>query len=246
MGISRLTVQEMIQISLPWVTAGDAARAAIERTPLLASLLPQLLDAHASIFALRARAAEDPTIHHISEQLAALDGRHDDLIRGMHGVLTSLSLVCEAPEEILGLRDELFPEGLAHIKMTYRGEAGHAARVLARMDDRFKARLAAVVLHKTNLLELTLEWLRVAKQIGDLEEERAGMCPPEAASPSEIYSARFAWMRVVDALLINAKLAGLAQEIDSLIFSALRSAERDAEVRSRMAVRELGLDKPKT
>lgn len=239
MGMSRLTIQEMSQITLPWVTVGEAARTAIEKNPLLASLLPPLLQAHESTYALRAQ-TDDPRSQFVSEQLAALDGRHDDLIRGMHGVLTSLALVSDAPEEILDVRDFLFPDGLAHIKMTYRGEAEHAAQIVASMDDRYKARLQTITLYKTNLLNLTLEWLDVAKQLGALEEARSRMIPLDAATAAEICSTRFAWMRVVNAVIANAKLAELDPDTDQLLFSALRTAIQIADVRGSRTLEQLG------
>jgi hypothetical protein len=51
--------------------------------------------------------------------------------------------------------------------------------------------------------------------------------------------ARFAWMRVVNAMIANAKLAGLDPDTDQLLFSTLHTAEHDAEVRGRKAIERL-------
>jgi hypothetical protein len=231
MALKRLTVEEMNQISAPWVTEGSPARAAIDKSPMLAALLPQLQAAHGAIFALRAQ-VEDPKVRELSSRQAALDAEHDVRVRAIHGALTGLALVSGVSSELLGLRDELFPEGLAHTQTTYRGQAGHAAMVASRLDEKLQARLRAVSLHDKNLLDLTNDWLAVAKQIGQLEDERARLSPPPTAS-SAINEARLAWVRIANALLANAELAGIDAATDHLLFAPLRAAEKTADSRGR-------------
>ena len=231
MALKKLTVEEMNQISAPWVTEGNPARAAIDKTPLLAALMPQLQVAHAGIFALRAQ-VEDPKVRELSDRQTALDAAHDERVRGIYGALTGLAQVSGAPAELISLRDELFPEGLAHTQMTYRGEAGHGAMVVARLDATLQARLRAVNLHDKNLLDLTNDWLALAKQIGDLEDERCRLAPPPTAS-ADINAARLAWVRIVNALVANAELAGIDPATDHLLFAPLRAAERTAESRGK-------------
>ncbi len=234
MAVKMLTVEEMNQVSAPWVTEGNPARAAIEKTPLLAALWPQLQSAHAAIFALRA-ATDEPKIRELSARQAVLDAAHDDHVRGIHGALTSLAQVSGARTELLALRDSLFPEGLPHTNLTYRGEAGHGAMLEARLDDRLRARLKAVNLHDKNLLDLTLEWLGLARQIGQLEDERARLSP--APSPaSEINRARLGWIRITNALLANAELAGIDSATEHLLFAPLRAAEAAAESRGKKRI----------
>lgn len=141
----KLTAEEMSQISWPWVAEGTPARAAIEKIPLLAALGPQVQSAHAGLLALRA-SVEDPKVRELSERQAVLDADHDQHVRGMYNVLTSLAQVSAGASELLALRDQLFPEGLAHVKLSYRGQAGHGAMVEARLDDNLRTRL-----HTTSL-----------------------------------------------------------------------------------------------
>jgi hypothetical protein len=54
MALKRLTVEEMNQVSAPWGTEGKAARAAIEKVPMLAALFPQMQTAHSDLRAARA------------------------------------------------------------------------------------------------------------------------------------------------------------------------------------------------
>ena len=88
-----MTVEEMIQLSTPWVTAGNVARTAIEKVPLLAALLPQLQRAHPAIFAVPAQ-AEDPKVQRLSQQEAEVDAKHEALARGIYG---SFCLTCRYP-----------------------------------------------------------------------------------------------------------------------------------------------------
>jgi hypothetical protein len=224
MALKKMTVEEMIPVSAPWVSAGNVAHRTIEKIPLLAALLPQLQAAHSAIFAVRVQ-TEDPKVQRLSQQEADLDAKHDALVRGIYGSLTMLAQVSSTSDELLGLRDLLFPEGAAHTQKTYRGEAGHAALVAARLDANLQARLKAVSLQEKSLLDLVNQWLGVAKQLGDLEEERARLSQPSSSSAAEINNARLGWVRVANALVANAELAGLDDDTDRLLFSALRAAE---------------------
>jgi hypothetical protein len=233
MALKWLTIEEMNQVSAPWVAKGNPAKAAIESIPVLAALLPPLEAAHAGIFALRAQ-AEDPKVRVLSERQSVLDAQHDDLVRGIYHALTGLALVSGAGTELLALREQLFPEGLGHTQMTYRGEAGHGAMVAARLDAKLQARLKAVNLHDKNLLDLTQAWLGVTEQIGQLEDERARLSPPPTPS-ADITAARLAWIRIVNALQANAELAGIDAATDHLLFAPLRAAEKTADARGRRA-----------
>jgi hypothetical protein len=90
----------------------------------------------------------------------------------------------------------------------------------------------AVNLHDVNLLDLVNNWLGVAKQIGDLEDERGRLTPPPTAS-ADINSARLAWIRIVNALVANAELANLDATTAHLLFAPLRAAEKAADSRGK-------------
>lgn len=231
MAIKKLLVEEMNQISAPWVAEGSPSRALIEKIALLSGLMPRLLAAHAGILALRTQ-AEDPKVRELIEREAALDAQHDDLVRGIVGALSALAEVSGGRSELLRLRDLLFPDGFAHTQRTYRAEAGHAAVIATHMDADLQARLKAVNLHDKNLLDLVNSWLDIARQLGELEDERAKLVPPPT-SGSETVAARWAWVRAANALVANAELAGLGPDDDRLLFAALRAAERAAYGRGR-------------
>lgn len=232
MAIKRLTAQEMVQLSTPWVNPNDQAGIALAKLPLLAGLLPQLKAAHEAIFAAQV-ATEDPRAKALSQAEAELDATHDALTRGIYGSLTMLAEFSPSAEELLRLRDMLLPEGLEHTRKTYRGEAGHAALIAARLDDGVRARLKSVTLHDKNLLDVVNAWLAAAHKLGELEEERARLTAPAATSAAQLNDARIAWIRVTNALVANAELVKLDKEDDRILFSALRAAARTADSRNR-------------
>jgi hypothetical protein len=135
-------------------------------------------------------------------------------VRGIHGALTELSQVSGASGGLLRLRDKLFPEGLAHTQKTYHGQAGHGATVAARLDAGLQqARRKAFSLHDKSLLDLVNGWLGVAKQLGDLEDERARLTP-SPSSAADIDNARLGWVRIVStpelaALTSNPEFSGV-------------------------------------
>ncbi len=231
MSLKRLIVEEMNPLSAPLVTVGNPARAAIEKIPVLASLLPQLQSAHSGVLAVRT-VVEDPKVRELSAREADLDAQHDELVRGIYNSLTALAQVSGDGAELIRLRDMLFPEGLDHTRKTYRGEAGHAAAVEARLDGDAQGRLRAVNLHDKNLLDLVHGWLAVAKELGQLEEQRARLLPTPSGQ-SDVNAARLAWVRVMNALVANAELVGLDADTDRLLFGALRAAEKTADARGR-------------
>jgi hypothetical protein len=229
MAYKYLTSDEEYQVSMPWVTVGDPARAAIEKTPLLAPQLPQLQKAHTGIAAVRGR--EDPKQQSIVQLELEVDHRHDTLVSGIYGSLSMLSVLSPAKEELLSLRDLLFPDGLSHTKRSYRGEAGHAALVAAHLDAAVTARLKAVNLHDQNLFDLVQQWLAAAKQLGDLEEQKARLAETPPTLASEVQAARMTWVRTVNLFVANAQAAELDPDTDKLLFAPLRAAERASESR---------------
>jgi hypothetical protein len=205
MALKWLTAEEMVAISAAWVMADQAGRAAIEKTPLLAALLPNLEKVHAAIVALRSK--EAPRLRAISQKETEVDAKHDALVRGMVGTLTMLAPVSDDREELLDIRDKLFPDGLGHTKLSYRGEAGHVAVVAKQLDDTMKARLKAIAVHKKTMLDLALVWIEAGTQLGQLEEEKARLAEASPSLGAETHSARTAWIRLAKALMANAKLA---------------------------------------
>jgi hypothetical protein len=231
MAFKRLSVDEMLKLSLPWVSPGEEANIAILKNPLLAALFPHLQVAHVGVYSVTTR-AENQKAWRLSEQACDLDARHDELVRGIHGSLTMLAQTTDLAEEYLRLRDLVLPEGLVHTNKTYREESVHAAITAARIDGSTRACLRAINFNEQNLDDLVSAWLATAKKLGELEEERARLSPTSAALAAEINMARLRWIRTVNTLVASSLLVNLDAHTDKTLFGDLRQAERTANTRS--------------
>src|SRR5437016_1974749 len=112
MALRELATETMSRLTEAWIDPAHD-RALLEAVPLAAALLPRLEEAHRG---LQRPAATDSVaaaeIAYIEKEEQAADLRHDRKQRGTFAVLTGFAeLVDEAEsvEEILALRDELFP-----------------------------------------------------------------------------------------------------------------------------------------
>lgn len=229
MGLNMLESAEMVEVSAPWVTPEEAARAAIEKYPSLAGLLPQLEKVHGNLFALHAK--EPSGLASLRQRELQVDARHDSYVHLIYDSLTLLAKVASDGEDLLALRDRLFPEGLSHVRKSFRAEAGHAALVDSQMDDTLRAKMKTIVLHQITLFDGYQQWQSAAKQLGALEEERAHLTMTSPSLASELRTARYAWVRVAKLLLANAEVAEIDKATDELLFSPLRAAERAAASR---------------
>ena len=240
MALKRLFSEEMLQLSGTWVDPKSKAHKAILASPDLAPSMPRLTAAHSALATLAQPAVEDPRLAEISKEEAALDPRHDDIIRGGHGLLTgSAFLLGDDGAELLKLRDTLFPEGLSLTQRSYRGEAGSAAQLAKRLTPALRAQLAAIVVgpkgEKKTLEQFVDELIAIGAQLGALEDEKGILQPapgePGAGSGAALLAARNQWVRVGNALVANSELAELDAETDKLIFGPLRAAEKAADRR---------------
>jgi hypothetical protein len=207
MAIGWLYLQEMAVISGPWVTEGTPARVAIEKAPPLAALEPQLQQVHTAIVDLKAK--ETPQLQAPSQQETEADAKHDAYVKLMFNALTVLADGTANGQELLNLRDVLFPEKLRHMRKSYRSEVGHSILVAKQMDETMLARLKAVQLHDKTLFDMYMGWQAAAALLGKLEEERAHLSQTIPSAAKEIALVRRQWIRVVKAFLACAEVANL-------------------------------------
>jgi hypothetical protein len=236
--LKRFTTEEMVQISGPWCTKSSPAQKAILAAPDLAGLLPRVQAAHQGLHAAQPT-AQNPRLAAIAVEAKAVDDRHDDLVRGTDLVLEGLALLAGAgaqSDALTSLRSVLAPEGLSIMNASYRTEAGAAALLKTRLagDAASKRLLKDTPAQKKSLLDYTNERFTVAAELGALEDERASLLSAEPAGPgAATVEARNLWIRTVNAFVANADLAALDKDSDTLIFGALRQAEKKADRRGK-------------
>lgn len=244
MALRRLSNEEMLHVSTAWLDGKSKAHKALSATALLAPLVPLVRGAHEALAKLAQPVADDPRLPAISEEEAAVDARHDDIIRGTHMLLTGAAYLLGtgtvlAGAELLALRDTVVPDGLESVKKTYRGEAGQAAQLELRLTPALRKVLESIAVgrksDKRNLGQFVDEWLQHGKRLGELEDEKGRLQASAVSGPrgAATFSARNGWVQATNALLANATLAELDADTDALLFGPLRAAEKTADKRGR-------------
>ena len=245
MALKRLFSEEMLQISGTLTDPKSKAHKAILASADLAPSMPRLTAAHEVLAKLTQPVDADPRLAAIVAEEGVIDPRHDDLIRGAHGLLTGAAfLLGEDGAELLAIRDTMFPDGLSSTQKSYRAEAGQAAQLAARLTPALRARLASIAVGpksaKTTLEHCIDELLTLGARLGVLEDEKgrlqAGLAEQAASGlGAALVAARNQWVRVGNSLVANGELAGLDPEADQLVFGPLRAAEKAAERRAGSA-----------
>lgn len=242
MAFKNLQTEEMLQVSSTWTDLQSAARAAIVSIPDLSAKLPRIDEIHL-LLAAAAQPSKNPRLDEISAEEVKIDLRHDSIIRGVFGYLTSTAelLGGDAGADLIQLRDLLIPDGLPSQQKTYRAQAGQAQQLASRLTPAVKARTNAIFIGQgpaqKSLTEYVEEWIALGKQLGEREDEKGRLLAEqsELASGSSLVKARNRWIRVVNALVADGELAELAPATEALVFGPLRDAEKKADARSRSA-----------
>lgn len=240
MALKRLRTGEMVQLSLPWITEHSEAHKAILATPELAGLLPRVEAGHKALHDAQPVRDESRLVK-LQQKAAALDLRHDEIVRGAYWLLTALAWLsgdAATAERLMRLRDQLFPAGLDAAQKPYREEAGATAMLQSRLaaDSAAKKHLKEIPVLKKNLAQVVEELISVGKKLGDTEDERAALLTDGGPSDgAKVVLARNQWIRAVNAMLANAELAELDEDASRLIFGALRHADKMADRRKPVA-----------
>ncbi len=245
MALKRLISEEMLQVSNGWVAPDAEGTKAILACPELAPLHPRITAVHEGLAAVTQPVVTNPKLKEISEQEAAADGRHDEVIRGSHMLLTGISLLLgQSPDSaaVLAARDKLLPDGLESVNKTYRAEAGQAAQLSDRMAD-LEPLLNSVVVGGTTparpLTHYVREWISLGAKLGKLEDERARIqaTPSVVEGGAAVVEARNRWIRAANALLATAEMAEVDAKIMAAIFGPMWAAEKTADRRGRNPIK---------
>lgn len=248
MALKRLRTGEMAQLSLPWVTENSEAQKVILAIPELAGLLPRIVAGHKALHDSQA-GSTDPRLAKVVEKAARLDLRHDEIVRGAYWLLTALAWLAgagETADNLLRLRDLLFPEGLDAAQKPYREEAGATDMLKSRIaaDATAKKELKEIPVLKKNLGQLVDELVAVGKKLGETEDARALLLAnPAPSDGAKAVAARNKWIRAVNALVTNAELAELDDATKTTLLGALRHADKMADRRKATPQDELA-DEP--
>lgn len=239
MALKNLYTDEMLQLSGTWIDQTDKAYPAIMANADLMPSMPRLQGSHATLSGAH-QPVDDTRLGQIVAQEAQIDQRHDAIIRGIWGFATSKAelLGGTAGDALIEVRDIILPDGLQSQLKTYMAEAGQANQLALRMTPAVRAKTDAIFVGQVpNAKPLTSfvdELIDLGKQLGALENER-GQLEAAGSNGAAEQDARNQWIRVINALVANAALAGLDADTDALLFGALRAQEKKADQRAREA-----------
>jgi hypothetical protein len=240
MALKHLELSEMVGLTATWV---GPQRPLLEAIPQLAIWLPRLDEIHARVMKAQpvSFADQEEEIAKIAAHQAALDDRHDDLLRGTSLGLELEQVLCRASDpprleraaQCQRALNMLLPRGLLIVNALYVAEAGNAAqtRGLLASEPWLRDLLASIPTSDGgSLLQVVEAWCSLGEQIGLLEEKKAAIQARIANAyqtpRAEILAARNAWLALVNLILGTFPLIeGHQEAIEALRTPVLRTAE---------------------
>ncbi len=226
MKLRGLSIETMREVTGAWLDP-QRDRGALEQVPELVALLPRLEAAHERLVRLQPNAAQQERAS-VLRELDATDARHDRFARGLYQVLSGfaeLSQDAHLSQSLLELRDRIFPEGLQVIRQSYEDEVTHTRKVRESVTASDRDTLAMITAPGGNLAQGLDAWVESGEELGRLLEQHAAQVGQTDSSatlpphPTERLRARYAWMRVVRAVVsvlrMDAKNVGLLARLES-------------------------------
>jgi len=244
MALGNLSVESAVGISTAWVDP-EKDRPALESVPLLVPLMAEIDSSHHDLIRIQiTNSANIGELRKLTDLAQDLDGRNDRIIHGLFDVLTGLHYLADDPAEaalVLGLRDELLPDGLKATQRSYLDEAGNVSLVEGRLTSATRDRLTAIPLPHGTLADAVDKWIGIGKQLGDVERRRVQLSKEkdeETVGGAEVNRARRRWVQVAETMIqLLDLMPALDEETKTRILQPLRTAEAKAD-RQRQSARE--------
>ncbi len=226
-------------------------RPLLEARPTSKAILPKLEAALQEIErSTDTHAAHESSLLDIELREHRADAIHDRKARGTFLLLSGLAEVDDdehAREELLHLREALFPSDLGFTQLSYREEARNADRVRATLT---RNPTLSALLHEVSLpggqtlWKIVNDWLEAGRLLGALEEQRSqierGHSSSGDAARDSGLQARNAWMRAVRALLATLDLDDFSEQEREQLVRPLRDASEQSLLQARESLAEEG------
>lgn len=238
MGLRDLTTASMVSITQAWVDP-ERERPIFARYPRLFPWLGDVESAHSGLHDVHdSMCRTSPALTQLNERAAFLDAEHDRKVRGLYDVLTGLASLTDDPEEaerFLTLRRELFPTGRSLVLRSYLDQAGEASLTESRLCDGSREILRCVVVNGTPLVKHVEDWLRAARELGEVEVERTHRAQEEKArSVASLGKARQAWIAAVkNVIYVVEREPGFTDDDRRRLLGPLETALAKAEAKKK-------------
>jgi hypothetical protein len=232
MALKHLTTAQMVSLSGPLVQAGHPDRMALATFAELNGLLPKLTTAHTGLLDTHTPVDSSEQLVTIRQAQKQLDGRFDDLARGIHSLPLALAyLVKSQPlaQQLRDLQQVLTPDGLALVQKSYREEAGQAALLESRLTGDHVSLMKTIQTPEGTLEDAVLEFISTGKQLGALEDSRAAV-QKTGPTPADAVKARNRWIRTINAMLSLIELLDEPSEAVRAIVQRIQIAAAKAEI----------------
>lgn len=230
--MNHLSTQAMIGVTNELLTTNhDELKAQPELTVPL-----QLIDkAHTQLITLfKTTGQTKQIVQKLTNELTQADARHDRKARGVHAALSAWLDLTDDPElaqQLIRVRDDLFPIGLSVTQRSYREQAGAALQTRQFLTPATCDILAACTFAPNSLLTETYDWLDTAQNIGEMQAERSrllGDSDDDTVSQSNLRDARFAWIRAMNVFLNLLDYTKLDADTQRRLLADLRDAQNRA------------------
>jgi hypothetical protein len=231
MALNCLSTRVMIQVSQHWTQPDGAARRLLHTEPRFFVLLDDIDATVGSLIEL-VPSAEPEQRSLLTARAKALDREYRHQAHVLYGML-DLSARGSGNLEYARVRDLFFPRGLGHLNRSYRDKSGHALVVAEKVTSADYEVLKTIHFGGHTLDSVARRYLEVGIELGQVENQRAALASAARPTAGDVCAARNRWIRMVRALQAMARLIGLSQETDRLLFGPLRDAEADAARKRR-------------
>ena len=237
MNLRILTIAMMIALTRFWLddVRASAVLASHELGVAFRNQLRAIHDALTSLFRRRKDAKAD--LQALTDQLAALDERHDTKARAAYHHLLGLRNGSDDPAVVAEcdqLLERFFADGLAIVNLSYVEEGGYAEAMAEDMTPELRARLAAITVGEQTLADIFDAWLEAGAALaqGTLTRHllQASISPQspssQAINRNEI---RYRWIRTVQAMLSTIGIMGLSEADTEVLLAPLKKSVAMAE-----------------
>lgn len=234
MSLKRLSNQEMVQLGSNLLDPGEDPRRIIDALETGAGLISMIRRANEGL--ILAQPPSSSEIEALTNELARLDVRHDDLVRALDARLESefYATTDENLRAAIALaRRALLPAGRSIIQASYRAQAGETKLREGRVSEEDRK-----LLEKLETLEgethegLFRELQAVGAEMGQLHKRREQL-GKEGEQVLKTNDARYAWIRAINA--VEAVLIGEGIDPEKVLGEIYRARADAARREARRA-----------
>ena len=252
MNLKILATNVMLLLSRAWLNE-PLVRGLLERHPLGAAILLEIRRAHDRLSLQdENRRKLAIALARITALIGDLDGLHDSKGRALYTGLTSLAEGVGDPELArlyLGIRDLLFPEGLAILARSYAYEAGAIEALQQRVTPEVIAQLESVPMGTQTLADWYRGLVDAGNELGVLLGQRASLLARTTRGGTgvvnlDLRAARGQWIHAVHTLLSTIRIMELSREEREIVLGHLDLAVRQATSNRGGGSDEPGDDEP--